>query len=269
MNDVGLGVIMGLVEGITEFLPVSSTGHMIVAGHLLDFSGTRAASFEVFIQLGAILAVVFVYLDRFTGLVPSPGQWHLRGTDFSGVRGIALLGLTTFPALVAGFLTHAAIKEYLFSPKTVALALGVGGAAILLVERYRPEPRVDHLDGLTYAQALLIGCFECLALWPGMSRSASTIVGGLLTGLDRKTAAEYSFLAAVPVMVAAAAYDLLKSWSYLERSDIVLFAVGFGVSFVSAAIAVKSFIALVQRWSLAPYAYYRLAVAPLIYFILS
>ena len=149
---------------------------------------------------------------------------------------------------------------------TVALALAVGGIGILLAERYRPDPNTMELDQLNFKQAFMIGCFQCLALWPGMSRSASTIIGGLFSGLDRKVAAEYSFLAAVPIMVAATVYDLYKEWSLLEISDFAFFATGFVVSFISAAVAVKTFIALVQRWSLAPYAWYRLAIAPLIYF---
>lgn len=266
MGDLWIAVILGIVEGITEFLPVSSTGHLIVAGHLLQFTGERAASFEVFIQLGAILAVVALYWSRFIGLIPLRGmRWEEYG-GFSGLRGLSLLFLTTLPALVIGAVAHGAIKHYLFSPTTVAIALAVGGIGILAVERFKPQATVGDLDSLRYGQAFLIGLFQCLAMWPGMSRSASTIVGGMLLGLDRKVAAEYSFLAAVPVMVAATAYDLFKAWDVLRASDFTFFAVGFLVSFVSAAIAVKTFIALVQRWSLAPYAWYRLAIAPVIYF---
>lgn len=266
MGELWVATILGLVEGITEFLPVSSTGHLIIAGHLLDFSGEKAASFEVFIQLGAILAVVVLYWRRFTGLVPTRGLGWKQYSGFSGIRGLALLFLTTLPALAIGSVAHGAIKQYLFSPATVACALAVGGVGILLAERFKPQARVEEIDGLDYRHALFIGFFQCLAMWPGMSRSASTIVGGMLSGLDRKVAAEYSFLAAVPVMVAATSYDLYKAWDVLQASDFPFFAVGFVVSFVSAALAVKTFIALVQRWSLAPYAWYRLAIAPVIYF---
>jgi undecaprenyl-diphosphatase len=266
MGDLWIAVVLGIVEGVTEFLPVSSTGHLIVAGHLLQFSGEKAASFEVFIQLGAILAVVALYWRRFTGLIPLKGMRWAEYGGFSGLRGLSLLFLTTLPALVIGALAHGAIKHYLFSPTTVACALAVGGIGILAVERFKPQATVVELDGLRYGQAFLIGLFQCLAMWPGMSRSASTIVGGMLLRLDRKVAAEYSFLAAVPVMVAATAYDLFKAWHLLRASDFTFFAVGFLVSFVSAAIAVKTFIALLQRWSLAPYAWYRLAIAPVIYF---
>jgi undecaprenyl-diphosphatase len=265
MVDLWVAGILGIVEGATEFLPVSSTGHLIVAGDLLKFSGEKAASFEIFIQLGAILAVVVLYWRRFVGLIPSRSK---NEGGFEGTRGIVLLALTTAPALGIGLLAHRYIKEYLFSPITVALALAVGAAGILLAERFKPKPRATVLDDLGYAPALAIGFFQCIAMWPGMSRSAATIIGGMLSGLDRKVATEYSFLAAVPVMIAATSYDLYKSWGSLSVSDFWFFTVGFVVSFVVAAAAVKTFIALVQRWSLAPYAWYRLAIAPIIYVVL-
>ena len=264
MSLVGIAILLGLVEGITEFIPVSSTGHLIVAGHLLGFTGEKAETFEIFIQLGAILAVVLLQRRRFRDLLaPSHGQ------GFAGARGCALLGLTTLPALVAGYLFHGAIKERLFGPTTVALALLLGGLGILLAESFRPAPTTGSLDGLTRRQALLIGLFQCLALWPGMSRSAATIVGGLLGGLERRTAAVYSFFAAVPIMAAATGYDLLKSRHLLERSDIVPFAAGFVVAFLAAWTTVRLFVALLGRYTLRPYAWYRIAVSPLIYFLVS
>lgn len=269
MGDLYIAVILGIVEGLTEYLPVSSTGHLIVAGNLLHFSGEKASAFEVFIQLGAILAVVLLYWQRFIGLIPIGENRVPQYGGFRGFRGIALLALTTFPALVAGYLAHKAIKTYLFSPATVAWALGVGGVAILLAERYRPEPRGRSLDSITYGQALFVGCFQCLALWPGVSRAAATIIGGMFARLDRRTAAEYSFLAAVPIMVAATMYDLYKSWHLMQASDMAFFATGFVVSFLVAILAVKTFIAAVQRWSLAPYAWYRIAIAPVIYFLMT
>ncbi|HMK35227.1 MAG TPA: undecaprenyl-diphosphate phosphatase [Desulfomonilaceae bacterium] len=262
MADLWTAGILGIVEGITEFLPVSSTGHLIIVGNLLKFTGEKASCFEVFIQLGAILAVVVLYFNRFTALIPFQNE---ADGKFSGFRGITLLLVTTLPALAAGYLAHKTIKQYLFGPLTVALALGLGGIGILLAEKFKPRSDTLDLDSLSYGQALMVGLFQCIALWPGMSRSASTIVGGLFSGLDRKVAAEYSFLAAVPVMVAATGYDLYKEWGELNFSDFGFFAVGFVVSFLAAAAAVKLFITLLQRWSLAPYAWYRIIVAPLIY----
>lgn len=269
METLWVAVILGIVEGLTEYLPISSTGHLIVAGTLLNFTGEKAASFEVFIQLGAILAVLVLYWRRFIGLIPHRTAMDRAGQGFMGWRGLTLLALTTVPALVAGFLAHKAIKHFLFGPTTVAWALGVGAVGILLAEKYKPDGKTVELDQLGYRQAFVVGIFQCLALWPGMSRAAATIIGGLFSGLDRRTAAEYSFLAAVPVMIAATAYDLYKEWHLLEASDFTFFFVGFVVSFLSAAAAVKTFIALVQRWSLAPYAWYRLAIAPVIYLMMK
>jgi undecaprenyl-diphosphatase len=265
MGEAWIAVILGIVEGLTEFLPVSSTGHLIVAGNLVGFSGPKASCFEVFIQLGAILAVVVLYWRRFIGLIPTHGLKPANYEGFGGMRGVGLLFCTTLPALVAGYLAHGAIKQYLFGPVTVAWALGVGGIVILLAEHLKPEPTAEDPDDLTYTQALVIGLIQCVSLWPGVSRAAATIIGGLFMGLTRKAAAEYSFLAAVPVMIAATLYDLLKTWHLLSIEDAMFFAIGFVVSFIAAIIAVESFIRLVQRWTLAPFAYYRIIIAPLVY----
>jgi undecaprenyl-diphosphatase len=258
-----IAAVLGLVEGVTEFIPVSSTGHLIVAGHLLGFTGGKAETFEIFIQMGAILAIVVLEWRRFLGLA-----WPVAGPrGFSGIRGLALLGLTTTPALVAGLLLHRVIKERFFGPATVGIALLVGGAGILLVERLRPASRTERLDDIDWRQALQIGLFQCLALWPGISRSAATISGGLLCGLERRTAAAYSFFAAVPVMTAAAGYDLIKSRHLLDRADILPFAVGFIVAFLAAWATVRLFVSLLGRSTLRPFAWYRIVVAPLIYFL--
>jgi len=261
-----IAVVMGLVEGLTEFLPVSSTGHLILAGHALNFIGAKADTFEIAIQLGAILAVVVIYFDRFLGLAkPDPAR------SFSGVRGLWLLFLTSLPALGLGFLAHKAIKAHLFGPKTVALALLVGALLMFLVEARaarlkRPLKRpVDSLDALTPRLALGVGFFQCLALWPGFSRSGATIMGGMLLGVDRKTAAEYSFLAAVPVMCAAVGYDMLKNWRLFDTADVAFLSIGFAVSFVSGWAAVRGFITLLSRFTLKPFAWYRLALAPLVW----
>jgi undecaprenyl-diphosphatase len=262
MGLVWIAALLGIVEGLTEFVPVSSTGHLIVAGHLLGFEGATASTFEIVIQLGAILAVVVLEWDRFLGLLRPHGEGGFRG-----LRGCVLLGVTTVPALIAGALLHDIIKERLFSPTTVSIALLVGGIGILVAERLRPVPLTSGVDGITWRQALVVGLFQCLALWPGMSRSAATIVGGLLCGLERRTAATYSFLAAVPVMVAATLYDLMKSWSFLRPADLAPFTVGFVVSFLAAWAAVRGFLALLRRHTLRPFAWYRIAVAPVIYWL--
>ncbi|MDO9081908.1 MAG: undecaprenyl-diphosphate phosphatase [Humidesulfovibrio sp.] len=261
-----IALIMGLVEGLTEFLPVSSTGHLILAGHALDFTGPKADTFEIAIQLGAILAVVVLYHERFLGLLKTD-----PAKPFSGPRGIWLLFLTSLPALGIGFLAHKAIKTYLFGPRTVALALFVGALVMFAVEAHAERQRrsrkrpVDSLDAMTPRLALSIGLFQCLALWPGFSRAGATIMGGMLMNADRKTAAEYSFLAAVPVMCAAVGYDLLKNGHLFASGDLVFLAIGFVVSFVSGWAAVKGFIGLLSRFTLRPFAWYRLALAPLVW----
>ena len=260
MENLLTALLLGLVEGLTEFLPVSSTGHLILAGHLLGFTGPKAEAFEIVIQLGAILAVVVLYRDRFLGLVlPRPRQ------AFSGMRGLWLLFLTSLPAGLLGLASRKLIHQHLFSPLTVAAALAVGGLAIFAVEARRNRPRLFTLDQMTPGLALGIGLFQCLALWPGFSRSAATIMGGMLLGCKRGLAAEYSFIAAVPIMTAATGYELLKSWSLLSAADLPLFAVGFLISFVSAWLAVRWFVGLVSTWTLRPFAAYRLVLAPLVF----
>lgn len=251
--------ILGIVEGLTEFLPVSSTGHLIITGNLLGYTGDKAATFEVAIQLGAILAVVIMYWPRFWGLLrPNPRQ------KFSGIRGLYLLFLTSLPASVLGLLVHDYIKKMLFNPKSVAWALGVGAIMILFVEHKKRKPKCFTLDEVTPKLALGVGFFQCLALWPGFSRSASTIMGGMLLGANRKLAAEYSFIAAVPIMFAATGFDMLKSYSLFTSADIPFLAVGFIVSFFSAWLAIKGFIYLLGILTLRPFAWYRLAISPLI-----
>jgi undecaprenyl-diphosphatase len=261
MDSLTDAVILGIVEGLTEFLPVSSTGHLILAGHLLDFTGPKAAAFEVVIQLGAILAVVVLYRERFWGLVrPEPGK------RFSGIRGLYLLFLTCLPASILGLAVGGLIKEYLWRPSTVALALAVGAVAILVVESIRKKDRYETLDQITPALALGVGLFQCLALWPGFSRSAATIMGGMLLGAKRTLAAEYSFIAAVPIMFAATGYEYLQSRHLFEIGDLPFLGVGFAVSFISAWLAVKWFIHLLGKMTLRPFAVYRLALAPLVFF---
>src|SRR5437773_5601357 len=262
MGLIWIAILLGVVEGVTEFIPVSSTGHLVVAGELLGFTGGSADTFKIFIQLGAILAVVLIERRRLLDLANPRARGGL-----SGLRGCGLLAVTTLPILATGYLLHDRIEQRLFGPATVALAFLVGGIGILLAERFRPQPRTDSVDGLTWRQALLIGLFQCLALWPGISRSAATIIGGLFGGLERRAAARYSFLAAIPAVTAAAGYDLLKSWHLLRATDLLPFAVGFAVAFLVAWGTVRTFLALLGRLTLRPFAWYRIAAAPLVYWL--
>jgi len=250
-------ILLGLVEGITEFLPVSSTGHLILAGSLLGQAGDKAASFDIIIQLGAILAVVVMYRERFAALAfPRPRQ------RFAGRRGLWLLFLTTLPAGLLGLATRKAMKAHLFAPLPVALALVAGAVMILIVESRRGgRDKYHDFDDVSPALALGIGLFQCLSLWPGFSRSAATILGGMILGARRQLAAEYSFVAAVPIMVAATGYELFKSWADFSAADLQFLAVGFVTAFFSAWLAIKWFIGLVSRMTLRPFAIYRFALA--------
>jgi len=264
MSEYLVAVILGIVQGLTEFLPVSSTGHLIITSALLGIDGPRIDTFEVVIQFGSILAVVFLYWPRFWGLLLPKA-----GVRFAGARGLYLLFLTCLPASLLGLFARSFIKAHLFNPLSVALSLGVGACIMLLVEAKKNRIRYATLDEITPKMALGIGCCQCLALWPGFSRSASTIMGGMLLGANRSLAVEYSFIAAVPIMVAATGYDLLKSASFLTRADIPFFLAGSVVSFLAALIAVKAFTGLVARISLRPFAVYRLALAPLVYWFFT
>ncbi len=256
-------LILGIVEGFTEFLPISSTGHLILVGNLLGFTGEKAATFEVFIQLGAILAVLVLYQRRFTGLFSTETK------GLAGIRGLKLLAITTVPAVIAGFLLHGIIKAKLFNPFTVAIGLLVGGVIIIVVERWHKPTEGVEIDDISEKQALKVGLFQLLALWPGFSRAGATIIGGRLVGLSDKAAVEYSFLAAVPLMIAAVGYDLVKSIPALSTNDIGIFFVGFVAAFLSALVAIKFLVAIVSRYSLAPFGWYRIELALMIFLVLA
>jgi undecaprenyl-diphosphatase len=264
VNSLSIAVLLGVVEGITEFIPVSSTGHLILVGHLLGFVGEKAASFEVAIQLGAILSVVVLYWRRFIGLIPTPSAVYPDST-LLGWSGLWRITLATIPALIVGFLARHIIKEQLFTPLAVTWALALGGVAILLAEKFVSRRRSRSLETLTATQAFGVGLFQVLALWPGTSRAAATIVGGMLVGIERKGAAEFSFLIAVPIMFAATGYELVKMRSLFAAQDFVQFGVGFVISFLVALVAIKAFVSFLSRWSLEPFAWYRIAVAAIFY----
>jgi undecaprenyl-diphosphatase len=270
MNSWAIAAILGIVEGLTEFLPVSSTGHLIITGHLIGFVGDKASSYEVAIQLGAVLSVVFLYWRRFLGIIPFSSEFSHPGGRLSTLRGQSgwwRIGLATLPALVVGYLARHVIKEKLFTPEAVTLALAVGGVAILVAEKFVSPRNSKSLDTLTLGQALGIGIFQVLALWPGTSRAAATIVGGMLLGLDRKGAAEFSFLIAVPVLFAATGYEVVKMRNQFAPDDLLQLGIGFMVAFIVALIAVKGFVRFLERGKLVPFAWYRIIVAPIFYYL--
>lgn len=262
-----IAFIQGIVEGVTEFLPISSTGHLILTGHLLGFTDETAKTFEIVIQFAAILAVVTIYFSRFLRFIPTPSNNKKRG--FNGWNGIWILLITTLPAAIAGFLLHDFIKNTLFSPLYVAGGLLIGGIVLIVYERYLPKSTSTDLDHISPKQALGIGLAQTLSIWPGVSRAGATIVGGSFLKLDRKTAVEYSFFAAVPVMLGATILDLAKSLSSMNSSDIPLFAVGMVTSYITAMLAIKYFLQYVQHHSLAVFGYYRIVLALLVILILA
>lgn len=263
MNLIVIAILLGLVEGLTEFLPVSSTGHLILAGHLLGFHGDLAKAFDVVIQIGAILAVVIAYRHKFLSLLSTA-----PAAGFNGRNGIPFLALSTLPAVGAGLLFHDWIKAHLFSPNTVAAALAVGAVWILIAERWTKTHPHGGFERMTWKTALGIGLFQCIALWPGMSRSTSTILGGMFLGLDRKAATEYSFFAAVPLLAAAGLYVLVKNLDLFTGDALPMLITGFAVSFLSAWAAIRFFIRFVSKYTLAVFAWYRLAVAALVFWLM-
>ncbi|MFD2169933.1 undecaprenyl-diphosphate phosphatase [Tumebacillus lipolyticus] len=256
--DYITALLMGLIEGLAEFLPISSTGHLILTGELLDFTGEAAKTFEIFIQLGAIMAAAVLYRKRIFAL------FGIRGANTPKYN-INLLHvfLGILPAMILGLLLHGFIKDVLFSPTTVLIGLVAGGVLMIAAERFQGEIKAKTIDDITYRQALTIGLFQCLALWPGFSRSGSTMSGGLLYGVHRKAAADFSFFIAIPMMVGATGLDLFKSWGHLSSSDFGYFAVGFVASFVVAMVAMVSFLKLLERVKLTPFAIYRFVLAGL------
>jgi undecaprenyl-diphosphatase len=248
------GAILGLVEGATEFIPVSSTGHLIVVSNWLGLVDERAKTFDIFIQLGAILAIVWLYRARLWRTVVAARH------DMASRRFLGNLFMAFLPAAIVGVLIYGWIKARLFNPTVVAVALVAGGVLILLIERWAPVPKVNDVSGVPTRTALGIGVAQVLSLIPGVSRSGATIMGGYSLGLSRTAATEFSFFLAIPVMLAATLYDLMKSWSMLAPSDIPLFAVGFIVSFVSALVVVKAFLSYVSGHSFKVFAWYRIGL---------
>ncbi|SEK80288.1 Undecaprenyl-diphosphatase [Pseudomonas sp. NFIX51] len=246
-------LILGIVEGLTEFLPISSTGHQIIVADLLNFGGERAMAFNIIIQLGAILAVVWEFrrkiLDVITGL---PTQRNAQRFTIN-------LLIAFLPAVVLGVIFADLIHEYLFNPITVATALVVGGVVMLWAERRQHEIHANTVDEISWKDALKVGFAQCLAMIPGTSRSGSTIIGGLLFGLSRKTATEFSFFLAMPTMVGAAVYSGYKYRNLFQPDDLPVFAVGFITSFIFAMIAVRGLLKFIANHSYAAFAWYRIA----------
>lgn len=264
MNEVFIAIILGIVEGLTEFLPVSSTGHLILAENWLNYTGEKANAFAVFIQLGATLAVIGYFRQRIWRVVMAilgkPLVDNPHGLRPEVARRFLLgIVLAFIPAALTGLLFEDVIETILFKPQPVALALIAGGVAILLIEKIRPAVKTEAAESISLSQAWWIGVAQCAALIPGMSRSASTIMGGLLKGLNHAAAAEFSFFLSIPTLGAASLYKLLKVAPLLSADDAVVFLVGFLVSLIVAWIVIAVFMSFIKRHSFAVFAWYRIA----------
>lgn len=254
METLLQALLLGVVEGLTEFLPVSSTGHLILLVDLLGFQGPPGKVFEIVIQLGAILAVCWVYRLRLFGAVFN------MVSDGQARAFIVNILIAFLPSMVIGVVAYKTIKTLLMSPWVVSVMLIIGGVAILVIERMARRPRHHAVEEFPLPLSLKIGLFQCIAMIPGVSRSGATIMGSLLMGVDRKAAAEFSFFLAIPTMTAATAYDLYKNWSALDFSGGTVIAVGFLAAFLVAMVVVRAAIAFISRHGFAPFAWYRIVV---------
>lgn len=238
-------IIIAIIEGLTEFLPVSSTGHMILADSLMQIERPEfAKTFEIAIQLGAIMAVLFLYIKRF----------------LVGIHIYLKLAVAFLPTGIIGFLAYKTIKHYLFNPVTVSISLVVGGIVLILLDKWsdKKESEFKEVEDISYGGAMKIGLIQCLSMIPGVSRAAATIFGGVFSGFNRQQAAEFSFLLAIPTMFAASGYDLLKEKDNIHSEDLKLLLLGAVVAFIVAVIAVKGFVAFLNKYGFKHFGYYRI-----------
>ena len=276
-----LAIILGIVEGLTEYLPISSTGHLILVGHWMGFTGEAAANVEISIQLGAILAVIVYERHKLASFLSQAATEQASLRSFcrqdSWTAALTqsmvqhrnlwfLIGLFVafLPAAVVGLLSHHWIETYLFNPRTVAIASIVGGLIIMAVEAMKPDARFSQLEHIGVKTAWWVGVAQCVALIPGTSRSGATIIGALLAGMDRKTATEYSFFLALPTLIAATGYKLAKSAALFSAQDMMALGLGMIVAFLVAWAVIAGFLTFVKRHSLQVFAYYRIAMGILV-----
>ena len=264
MDNLALlkALFLGLIEGLTEFLPISSTGHLILFGHLIDFKSDSGRVFEVVIQFGAILAVCWLYRQKIIALIRGffSGEAHAR-------RFAINVFVAFLPAVVIGVLAVDFIKQVLFSPLVVAFALIIGGLIIFAVEAREYKPKTIEATNISFKQSILVGFAQCVAMVPGTSRSGATIIGGMLLGLSRKAATEFSFFLAMPTMLGAATYDLFRNANVLTSDNLVNISVGFMAAFVAALLVIKALVKFVEKHSLRVFAWYRIVLGILILII--
>jgi undecaprenyl-diphosphatase len=251
--EIFKALVLGIVEGFTEFLPVSSTGHLLLIGHIIGFE-SKGKTFEVLVQLGAILAILSVYFGKLWMI--ARGLFH----DKTAQRFVLCVLVAFLPAAIIGALAHGFIKGVLFNPIIVCLTLIAGGLVLIVVDEMPFEPKHTDVMEFSLPMCVRIGLFQCLAMVPGVSRSGATIVGAMLLGADKRSAAEFSFFLAMPTMAGAFSYDLYKNYRILDANDITLIAVGFVAAFFSALVVVRGFLAFVTRHGFTPFAWWRIVV---------
>jgi len=262
--DLIKALILGFVEGMTEFAPVSSTGHLIIVDDMWlkteEFLGKYPAiTFKIVIQLGSILAVVVVFWKRLFSLV---GLYKIDGKKMNSRFNLGHVIIGMLPAVILGFAFKDLIDDYLFGVETVIFALVAGAILMIVADKFGPKkPKVQTLDQITYKQAFTVGLVQCLSLWPGFSRSGATISGGVLFGMNHRTAADFTFIMAVPIMMGASLVSVLKNWEYLSMDNLSFYIVGFISAFIFALISIRFFLKLISRVKLVPFAIYRLILA--------
>lgn len=262
-QDAALAALIGVIEGLTEFLPVSSTGHILLVGHFLGFTNPGRV-FEIAIQLGAVLAIALLYFRRLWAVAMALPR------DAAARRFVVAILLAFFPAVFVGVLFHDVIKQILFeSPRLIAINLILGGAAILWIEKRPKRVVVTQAEAMPLRTAFWIGCCQCLAMVPGVSRSGATIMGALLLGVERKAAAEFSFFLSLPTMLGATVYDLYKNRALLSGDDMGLIGVGFVCAFVAALVVVRYFINFIGKHGFTPFAWYRIGLGACVLLALS
>jgi undecaprenyl-diphosphatase len=255
-------ILLGMIEGVTEFLPISSTGHLILMIDILGFDKPKGAVFEVIIQLGAILAICLVFKERVTDVVCNFHRSH------STRRFVGLILAAFTPAAILGLIGHDFIKQVLFSPVVVCVMLIVGGFIILLIERIKPDATIHRTDDIPFKKAVMIGCCQALAMIPGTSRSGATMMGSVMMKIDRKTAAEFSFLLAIPTMAAAATLDVVKNIDHLNMDDALTIGLGFLSAFLSAMCSVRWLLNFLTQHGFGIFAYYRIIMGVLLLVLL-
>ncbi len=251
-------IILGLIEGITEFLPISSTGHLLIANQWISFSESFTYMFDIVIQLGAILAVVIFFWKKLLPIQTNPNE---RKNTLSIWKKVIV---AVIPALIIGFLLGNIVEQYLFTPLVVAISLIIGGIILIIVEKKTLEPKISSVEELSLGKSFAIGCIQCLALIPGVSRSAATIVGARLLGTARVPAAEFSFFLAIPTLLAAAAYSVWKYGEPLSHSEYILLAIGFVTAFLVALAVIKFFLSFISKHTFIPFGWYRIGLGIII-----